>query len=124
MKKIFENFWFKFLMTVIVNVIGVLMFLSATYICLNNSIESPFLFALTVFALYFVGFHCVRKNYVKLNDNEIAKLSIAYALDYLNVKQGYEKQGPWTFNEENEMLVTIRDYIDNVEITEDEIEKA
>ena len=113
MKKIFKNFWFKFLMTLIVNVIGALMFFSATCICLNNSIESPFLFALTVFALYFVGFHCVRKNYCNLNDNEIAKLSIAYALDYLQVKHGCEKQGPWTFNEENELLVTIRNYIDN-----------
>ena len=120
MKKIFENFLFKFLMTVIVNVIGVLMFLSAAYICLNNSIESQFLFALTVFVLCFVGFHCVRKNYCNLNDNEIAKLSIGYALDYLNVKHGCEKQGPWTFNEENEMLVTIRNYIDN----NIEIEKA
>ena len=123
MKKIFENFWFKFLMTVIVNVIGCLMFLSATYICLNNSIESPFLFALTVFALCFLGFHCVRKNYCNLNDNEIATLSVAYALDYLQVKYGCEKQGPWTFNEENEMLATIRNYIDNAEIKEDEIEK-
>ena len=113
MKKIFENFWFKFLMTLIVNLIGVLMFLLASCICLTNSIENPLLFALTVFALCFVGFHCVRKNYCKLNDNEIAKLSIAYALDYLQVKHGREKQGPWTFNEENEMLVTIRNYIDN-----------
>lgn len=62
----------------------------------------------------------LNKNYCKLNDNEIAKLSITYALDYLNVKHGYEKQGPWTFNEENEMLVTIRNYIDN----NIEIEKA
>lgn len=113
MKKIFEKFWFKFLMTVIVNVIGGLMFLSATYISINHSIESPFLFKLKVFALWLVGFYCVRKNYCKLNDNEIAKLSVAYALDYLNVKNGYEKQGPWTFNEENEMLVTIRNCIDN-----------
>ena len=81
MKKIFENFLFKFLMTLIVKVIG--------------------------------GFSCTGKNYCKLNDNEIAKLSIAYALDYLQVKHGCEKQGPWTFNEENEMLVTIRNYIDN-----------
>ena len=124
MEKIFEKFWFKFLMTLIVNVIGALMFMSSTYICLNNSIESPFLFALTVFVLCFVGFHCVSKNYCKLNYNEIAKLSIGYALDYLQVKHGCEKQGPWTFKEENEMLVTIRDYIDNVEITEDEIEKT
>lgn len=124
MKKIFEKFWFKFLMTLIVNVIGCLMFLSAVYIYLNNSIESPFLFPLTFFVLIFVGFHCVRKNYCKLNDNEIAKLSIGYALDYLQVKHGYEKQGPWTFKEENEMLVTIRDYIDDAEITEVEIEKA
>lgn len=124
MEKIFEKFWFKFLMTLIVNVIGCLMFLSATYICLNNSIESPFLCELTLFVLYFVGFQCVRKNYYNLNDNEIAKLSIAYALDYLQVKHGFEKQGPWTFKEENEMLVTIRDYIDNSVITEDEIEKA
>ena len=124
MKKIFENFWFKFLMTLIVKVIGGLMFLSAAYIGFNNSIESTFLFAFTVFALCFVGFSCIDKNYYKLNDNEIAKLSIAYALDYLQVKHGREKQGPWTFNEENEMLVTIRNYIDNVEITEDEIEKA
>ena len=124
MKKIFEKFWFKFLMTLIVNVIGGLMFLSATYISINHSIESPFLFASTVFALWFVGFHCVRKNYCNLNDNEIAKLSIAYALDYLQVKHGCEKQGPWTFNEKNEILVTIRNYIDNVVITEDEIEKA
>ena len=121
MKKIFEKILFKFLMTVIVNVIGALMFLSAAYICLNNSIESPFLFALTVFALCFIGFHCVRKNYCNLNDNKIAKISIAYALDYLQVKHGCEKQGPWTFNEENEMLVTIRNYIDNVVIMEDEI---
>ena len=124
MKKIFEKFWFKFLMTFIVNVIGVLMFLSAAYISINNSIESPFLLTFTVFALCFGGFHCVQKNYCKLNDNEISKLSIGYALDYLQVKHGCEKQGPWTFNEENEMLVTIRNYIDNVEITEDEIEKA
>ena len=113
MKKIFENFWFKVLMTLIVNVIGCLMFLSATYICLNNSIESPLLLGLIMFVLCCVGFRCVRKNYCNLNDNEIAKLSIAYALDYFNVKQGCEKQGPWTFNEENEMLVTIRNYIDN-----------
>ena len=113
MKKIFENFLFKFLMTVIVKVIGGLMFVSAAYIGFNNSIESPFLFALTVFALCFAGFSCIDKNYCKLNDNEIAKLSIAYALDYLNVKHGFEKQGPWTFNEENKMLVTIRNYIDN-----------
>ena len=113
MEKIFEKFWFKFLMTLIVNAIGCLMFLSASYICLNNSIESPFLCALTLFVLYFVGFHCVCKNYYNLNDNEIAKLSIAYALDYLQVKHGCEKQGPWTFNEENEMLVNIRNYIDN-----------
>lgn len=124
MKKIFEKFWFKFLMTLIVKVIGGLMFLSATYISINHYIENPFLFASTVFALWFAGFSCVDKNYYKLNDNEIAKLSIAYALDYLNVKHGCEKQGPWTFNEENEMLVTIRNYIDNVEIAEDEIEKA
>ena len=124
MKKIFENFWFKFLMTLIVNVIGGLMFLSAAYISINHSIESPFLLALTLFTLWSVGFLCVRKNYCKLNDNEIAKLSITYALDYLQVKHGCKKQGPWKFNEENEMLVTIRDYIDNVEITEDEIEKA
>ena len=113
MKKIFENFWFKLLMTLIVKVIGGLMFLAATYICLNNSIESPLLFFLTVFALCFTGFSCIGKNYRKLNDNEIAKLSIAYAIDYLNVKYGFEKQGPWTFNEENEMLVTIRNYIDD-----------
>ena len=113
MKKIFENFWFKYLMTVIVNLIGVLMFLLTACICLTNSIENPFLFALTVAPLCFVGFHCVRKNYCNLNYNEIAKLSIAYALDYLNVKNGYEKQGPWAFNEENEMLVNIRNYIDN-----------
>ena len=101
-------------MTVIVKVIGGLMFVSAAYIGFNNYIESPFLLALTVFGLCFVGFSCIDKNYYnKLNDNEIAKLSIAYALDYLNVKQGYEKQGPWTFNEENEMLVNIRNYIDN-----------
>lgn len=124
MKKIFESFLFKFLMTLIVNVIGCLMFLSATYIFLNNSIEIPFLFELTVFILCSVGIHCVRTNYCNLNDNEIAKISVAYALDYLQVKHGYKKQGPWTFNEENEMLVTIRDYIDNMEITEDEIEKA
>ena len=124
MKKIFEKFWFKFLMTLIVNVIGCLMFLSATYIYLNNSIERPFLFELTVFILIFVGVHCIRKNYYDLNDNEIAKLSIGYALDYLQVKHGFEKQGPWTFNEKNEMFVTIRDYIDNAEITEDEIEKV
>ena len=123
MKKIFENFWFKYLMTVIVNVIGYLMFLSAIYICLNNSIENPLLLALTVFALCFVGDNFTSKNYVKLNDNEIAKLSVAYALDYLQVKYGCEKQGPWTFNEENEMLATIRNYIDNAEIKEDEIEK-
>ena len=123
MKKIFENFWFKVLMTVIVKVIGGLMFISAAYIGLNNSIESTFLFALTVFALCFVGLSCIEKNYYKLNDNEIAKLSIAYALDYLQVKHGCEKQGPWTFNEENEMLVTIRNYIDNFKINEDETEK-
>ena len=113
MKKIFEKFWFKVLLTVIANLIGVLMFLLASCIFLTNSIENPFLFALTVFALCFVGFHCLRKNYCNLNDNEIAKLSISYALDYLNVKNGQEKQGPWAFNEENEMLVTIRNYIDN-----------
>ena len=129
MKKIFENFLFKGLMTLIVKVIGGLMFISAAYICFNHSIESASLFeltvfALTVFALCFVGFSCIGKNYYKLNDNEIAKLSVAYALDYLQVKHGCEKQGPWTFNEENEMLVTIRNYIDNVVITEDEIEKA
>ena len=125
MKKIFENFLFKFLMTLIVKLIGGLMFISAAYIVFNHFIESTFLLALTVFALCFVGFSCIDKNYYKLNDNEIAKLSIAYALDYLQVKHGREKQGPWTFNEENEILVTIRNYIDNnVEITEDEIEKA
>ena len=113
MKKIFEKFWFKFLMTLIVNVIGVLMFLSAACIYLNNSIENPLLLGLIVFVLCFVGIYCVRKDYNKLNDNEIAKLSIAYALDYFQVKHGCEKQGPWTFNEENEMLVTIRNYIDN-----------
>lgn len=120
MKKIFENFCFKFLMTLIVNVIGGLMFLSAAFICLNNSIESTFLLALTVFALCFIGFYCINKNYYKLNDNEIAKLSIVYALDYSLVKLGAEKKGPWTFNEENEMFVTIRYYIDNII----EIEKA
>lgn len=114
MKKIFEKFWFKFLMTVIVNVIGCLMFLLAAYICLNNSIECPFLLGLILFVLYFVGYSCINKNYCKLNDNEIAILSISYALDYLNVKHGYEKQGPWTFNEENELLVTIRNYIDDI----------
>ena len=113
MKKIFEIFWFKFLMTVIVNVIGALMFMSAACICLNNSIESPFLFALTEFALCYAGLYCTGKKYYKLNDNEIAKLSVAYALDYLQVKHGCEKQGPWTFNEENELFVTIRNYIDN-----------
>lgn len=117
MKKIFENDWFKVLMTFIVNLIGGLMFLSASYICVNHSIESPLLFFLTVFALYFAGYFCIRENYLKinykLNYNEIAKLSIAYALDYFNVKRGCEKQGPWTFDEENEMLVTIRNYIDN-----------
>ena len=123
MKKIFENFWFKVLMTLIIKVIGGLMIISAAYISFNHYIESPFLFALSVFALCYVGLSCIEKNYYKLNDNEIAKLSIAYALDYLQVKHGCEKQGPWTFNEENEMLVTIRNYIDNVEITEDEIEK-
>ena len=120
MKKIFENFWFKVLMTLIVNVIGGLMFLSAAYIVINHSIESTFLFALTEFVLCFAGYSCIGKNYLKLNDNEIAKLSIAYAFDYLNVKHGCEKQGPWTFNEENEMFVTIRNYIDN----NIEIEKA
>ena len=129
MKKIFENFLFKGLMTLIVNVIGVLMLISAVYISFNNSIENTSLFeftlfALTVFALCFVGFSFIDKNYYKLNDNDIAKLSVAYALDYLQVKHGCEKKGPWTFNEENEMLVTIRNYIDNVEITEDKIEKA
>ena len=120
MKKIFEKFWFKVLMTLIVKVIGGLMFVSAAYIGFNNYIESPLLLGLIVFGLCYVGFNCVDKNYHKLNDNEIAKLSIAYALDYLNVKHGREKQGPWTFNEENEMLVTIRNYIDN----NIEIEKA
>ena len=100
-------------MTVIVKLIGWLMFVSAIYICLNNSIENPLLLALTVFVLCFVGDNFTNKNYVKLNDNEIAKLSVAYALDYLQVKHGCEKQGPWTFNEENEMLATIRNYIDN-----------
>ena len=82
------------------------------------------MFALTLFALCFAGFSCIDKNDYKLNDNEIAKLSIAYALDYLQVKHGHEKQGPWTFNEENEMFVTIRNFIDNAEITEDKIEKV
>ena len=128
MKKIFENFLFKGLMTLIVNVIGVLMLISAAYISFNHSIESTSLFeftvfALTVFSLCFAGFYCIDKNYYKLNDNEIAILSVAYALDYLQVKHGCEKQGPWTFNEKNKMLVTIRNFIDNVEITEDEIEK-
>ena len=111
-------------MTLIVNVISGLMFISAVYICLNHSIENPFLFGLTVFSLCFAGFYCIDKNYYKLNDNEIAILSIGYALDYLRVKHGYEKQGPWTFNEENELFVTIRNFIDNAEITEDEIKKA
>ena len=117
-------------MTLIVKVIGGLMFISAVYISFNHYIERTSLFewtvfALTVFSLCFVGFSCISQNYYKLNDNEIAKLSIAYALDYLQVKHGCEKQGPWTFNEENELLVTIRNYIDNnVEITEDEIEKT
>ena len=129
MKKIFENFLFKGLMTLIVKVIGVLMFISAAYISFNHSIDYTSLFeftvfALTVFSLCFAGFYCIGKNYDKLNDNDIAKLSVAYALDYLQVKYGHEKQGPWTFNEENEMLVTIRNFIDNVEITEDEIEKV
>ena len=129
MKKIFENFLFKCLMTLIVRVIGGLMLISAVYISFNHSIESTSLFeltvfALTVFSLCFAGFSCIGKNYYKLNDNEIAKLSIGYALDYLQVKHGYEKQGPWTFNEENELFVTIRNFIDNAEITEDEIEKA
>ena len=129
MKKIFENFLFKCLMTLIVRVIGGLMLISAVYISFNHSIESTSLFeltvfALTVFSLCFAGFSCIGKNYYKLNDNEIAKLSIGYALDYLKVKHGYEKQGPWTFNEENELFVTIRNFIDNAEITEDEIEKA
>ena len=113
MKKIFEKFWFKFLITLIVNVIGALMFMSAACICLNNSIESPFLLGLIAFTLCFVGFHCVRKKYCKFNDKKIAILSIVYALDYLNVKHGGEKKGPWTFNELDEMLVTIRNYIDN-----------
>lgn len=113
MKKIFENVWFKFLMTVIVNVIGWLMFLSAAYICLNHYIENPLLLFFTEYALCYVGYSCIRKNYLKLNDNEIVKLSIAYAFDYLNVKRGLKKQGPWTFNEKNEMFVTIRNYIDN-----------
>ena len=116
-------------MTLIVKVIGVLMFISAAYIGFNHSIEATSLFELTVFALAvfslcFVGFSCIGINNYKLNDNDIAKLSIAYALDYLQVKHGREKQGPWTFNEKNEMLVTIRNFIDNAEITEDEIEKA
>ena len=116
-------------MTLIVNVIGVLMLISAAYISFNHSIVSLSLFELTVFlltvfALCFVGFSFIDKNYYKLNDNEIAKLSIAYALDYLQVKHGCEKQGPWTFKEENEMLVTIRNFIDNAEITEDKIEKV
>ena len=129
MKKIFENFLFKGLMTLIVNVIGVLMLISAAYISFNHSIDYTSLFELTVFlltvfALCFVGFSFIDKNYYKLNDNEIAKLSIGYALDYLQVKHGREKQGPWTFNEENELFVTIRNFIDNAEIKEDEIEKA
>lgn len=125
MKKIFEKFWFRALMTLIVNVNGGLMFLSAIYISLNHSIESPSLFFLTVFALYFGGYFCLCKNYLKLNDNAIAKLSIAYAFDYLNVKHGGEKKGPWTFNEENEMFVTIRNCIDNnIEIKEHEIKKV
>ena len=129
MKKIFENFLFKCLMTLIVRVIGGLMLISAVYISFNHSIESTSLFeltvfALTVFSLCFAGFSCIGINYYKLNDNEIAKLSIGYALDYLQVKHGYEKQGPWTFNEENELFVTIRNFIDNAEITEDKIEKV
>ena len=124
MKKIFKNFLFKVLKTLIVKVIGGIMLISSVYISFNHSIESTCLFTLTVFALCFVGFYLIDKNYYKLNDNEIAKLSIGYALDYLKVKHGYEKQGPWTFNEENELLVTIRNFIDNAEIKEDEIEKA
>ena len=124
MKKIFENFLFKGLMNLIVKVIGGLMFISAAYISFNHSIENTYLFVLTVFSLCFVGFSCIYKNYYKVNDNEIATFSVAYALDYLQVKYGHEKQGPWTFNEENEMLVTIRNFIDNAEITEDKIEKA
>ena len=124
MKKIFENFLFKFLMTLIVKLNGGLMFISAAYITFNHSIESTPLFVLTVFSLYFLGFTCMGINYYKLNDNEIAKLSVAYALDYLKVKHGCKKQGHWTFNEENKMLVTIRNFIDNAEITEDEIKKA
>ena len=121
MKKIFENFLFKFLMTLIVKVIGGLMFISAAYISFNHSIESTPLLVLTVITLCFAGFSFIGKNYYKLNDNEIAKISVAYALDYLQVRHGCEKQGPWTFNEENEMLVTIRNFIDNAEIKEDEI---
>ena len=129
MKKIFEIVLFKGLIKLIVKIIGVLMLISAVYISFNHSIESTSLFELTVFlltvfALCFVGFYFIGKKHDKLNDNEIAKISVAYALDYLQVKHGCEKQGPWTFNEENEMLVTIRNYIDNIEITKDEIEKV
>ena len=105
-KKIFENFLFKGLINLIVKVIGWLMLISAVYISFNYSIEVTSLFELTVFlltvfALCFAGFYFISKNYYKLNDNEIAKLSIGYALDYLQVKHGYEKQGLWTFNEKN-----------------------
>ena len=124
MKKIFKNFWFEVLMSVIVNVIGGLMFVSATYIGLNHSIESPFLLTLTMIVLCMVGYSCIGKNYFKLNYSEIAQLSIAYALYYLNVKHGAEKQGPWNFDEENEMMVTIRNYIDQVHSNNDEVEKV
>ena len=123
MKKIFESYWFKVLMTLIVNLIGAIMFISAVYIAISPSIESSFLSSLTIFVLIFVGYSCMGKNYYKLNDNEIAILSIAYALDYLNVKHGSEKQGSWTFEEENEMFVTIRNFIDTG-INVEEVEKV
>lgn len=112
MKKIFENFWFKVLLTTIVNLIGWLMFLSAAYIAINPSIERSFLSSLLLLVLIFGGYFCISQNYSKLNDSQLALLSIGYAFDYLNVKHGYEKQGTWTFDEEDKMFVNIRNFID------------
>ena len=50
--------------------------------------------------------------------SEINPWSIEMRVVDFNINSGI------IYCELNEMLVTIRDYIDNIEITEDEIEKA
>lgn len=115
MKKIIEFFKYAW-KNILIRIIGMLMIAIGLNMVYYHSISNEFLLFFISIALVYCGSILLNKNVFHVTDTDKAMLAISYFTAYWNYKKNGVKPDivPFTFEETNMELKTIRERVDEI----------